>query len=242
MTIDPKLPAFGPANIDRRVETNGGHESDRRGGMRPQSPWPSGDVEDTDLERRVLANERILRALNAYMAEAGPKIVAHLGAVFSESPYRDRREHDFTDTHADQFGGKVLQIVERRDQRGEAREATPSRLRAVEQHNNAATDAFKGRAIIRLEVKRRVGIWEVTRNGHFHGHYREAQPAFDAAEAAALAIVANGGAADLLWNDTRPRPGVSDPARDMATSQLSRVIEFRPGSTTIMRPRLQGAP
>ena len=68
MTIDRKLPALGPANIDRRVETNGGHESDRREDVRLQSPWPSGDVEDTDLERRVLANERILRALNAHVA------------------------------------------------------------------------------------------------------------------------------------------------------------------------------
>ena len=76
-------------NIDRRVEVNDGPESDRREGVRPQSPWPSGDVEDTDLERRVLANERILRALNAHVAEAEPKFVAHLGAVFSEPPHKD---------------------------------------------------------------------------------------------------------------------------------------------------------
>ena len=242
MTIEPKRPAFGPANIGRRDETSGAHEKER---ARLQSAWPSGDVEDTDLERRVLANERILQALIAHMTEAEPKIVAHLGAIFSEPQHGPRREHDFTDTHAyaDQFVRKVLQIVDRRGERVEAREATPSHLRAVEQHNgDAAADAFKGCAITRFEVKRRVGIWEVTRDGHFYGHYQEAQPAFDAAEAAALAIVANGGAADLLWNDTRLQSGVSDPAKDVARSQLSRVIEFRSGSTTVVRPHRQGAP
>ena len=234
MTIEPKRPAVGPANIVRRAETNGAYESDRRERARLQSAWPSGDVEDTDLERRVLANERILQALIAHMTEAEPKFVAHLGAIFSEPQHGPRREHDFTDTHAyaDQFVRKVLQIVERRGERGEACEATPSHLRAVEQHNDdAVADAFKGRAIARLEVKRRGGIWEVTRDGRFYGHYQEAKPAFDAAEAAALAIVSNGGAADLFWNDTRPQPDVSDPASDMAISQLSRVIKFRPEST-----------
>jgi hypothetical protein len=235
--------AFGPANIDRPAEAGAGHESDRRERARMQSPWPSGDVEDTDLERRVLTHERILQALIAHMAEAEPKFVAHLNAVFSEPLLTGRREHDFTDTHAyaDQFVRKVRQLMEHRGERGEAREATPSHLRAVTQHNDVA-DASEGRAITRLEVKRRVGIWEVTRDGHFYGHYQEAQPAFDAAEAAALAIVANGGAADLLWNDTRPQSGVSDQARDVAVSRLSRVIEFRSGSTTIVRPHLRGAP
>ena len=63
-------------------------------------------------------------------------------------------------------------------------------------------------------VELRSGIWQVTRDGHFYGHYMAGQPAFDAAEAAARAIVANGGAADIQWNKARPQ-----------------AIQFRAGST-----------
>jgi hypothetical protein len=51
----------------------------------------------------------------------------------------------------------------------------------------------------------RAGIWELTKDGVFYGHYHEPQPAFDAANAAARAIVANGGSADILLRGERPR-------------------------------------
>jgi hypothetical protein len=44
-----------------------------------------------------------------------------------------------------------------------------------------------------FEVARRGGIWEVTKDGRFYGHYHSQQPAFDAVEAAAHAAVASGG-------------------------------------------------
>ena len=49
----------------------------------------------------------------------------------------------------------------------------------------------------------RGGIWQVTKDGRFYGHCMAGQPAFDAAQAAALSVVASGGAADILWNDRR---------------------------------------
>ena len=45
-----------------------------------------------------------------------------------------------------------------------------------------------------FEVAHRGGIWEVTKDGRFYGHYLSQQPAFDAVEAAAHAAVASGGA------------------------------------------------
>src|SRR5579871_4669849 len=46
---------------------------------------------------------------------------------------------------------------------------------------------------------------ELTKDGAFYGHYYGQQPAFDAANAAARAIVANGGSADILLRGERPR-------------------------------------
>ncbi|WIM09295.1 hypothetical protein [Enhydrobacter sp.] len=86
------------------------------------------------------------------------------------------------------------------------------------------------RPVTRLEVRRRESIWEITSDGRLCGHYDDDQPAFDAAEAMALALVADGGAADLLWTDARPQSGVPD-----------RIIEFRSGSTTIVCQRTGSA-
>ena len=91
-------------------------------------------------------------------------------------------------------------------------------------------DRTERASVTRLEVRRSTGLWQVTRNGQFHGHYDADQSAFDAAEAVALDVVANGGAADLWWND-RPQSEESDPA----ARSVSRTIEFRSGSTRIVR-------
>jgi hypothetical protein len=55
-----------------------------------------------------------------------------------------------------------------------------------------------------FEVARRGGIWEVTKDGRFYGHYHSQQPAFDAVEAAAHAAVARRGSADILLRGERP--------------------------------------
>jgi hypothetical protein len=72
--------------------------------------------EDTDLERRVLAHERILQAFIAHIAEAEPEFIARLSAVFSQTSQMGRREYDYTDTHAyaDQFIQEVFRLIERR--------------------------------------------------------------------------------------------------------------------------------
>jgi hypothetical protein len=41
------------------------------------------NVEDTDLERRVLAHEQILQVLIAHMAEAEPKFLDRLQQIFT---------------------------------------------------------------------------------------------------------------------------------------------------------------
>lgn len=90
-------------------------------------------------------------------------------------------------------------------------------------------------AITRLEVRRSTGLWQVILDGQFHGHYHADHLAFDAAEAVALGVVASGGAADLWWNDPQPQPEGPAPATSIAFRGVSRVIEFRSGSTRIVR-------
>jgi hypothetical protein len=63
-----------------------------------------------------------------------------------------------------------------------------------------------------LEVAHRRGIWEVTKDGRFYGHYHSQQPAFDAVEAAAHAAVASGGSADILLRGERPWQTASRPS------------------------------
>jgi hypothetical protein len=82
----------------------------------------------------------------------------------------------------------------------------------------------------RLHVRGRAGVWEVLRDDRFYGHYMGHQAAFAAAEAAALAIVANGGSADLHFREQTPS-GVAAPA---AAAGL-RTMEFRPGSAPVVR-------
>lgn len=79
-------------------------------------------------------------------------------------------------------------------------------------------------------MRGRAGVWEVLRDDRFYGHYMGHQAAFAAAEAAALAIVAAGGSADLHFRE-HPRAGAPQPAAGPGL----RTMEFRPGSTPVVR-------
>jgi hypothetical protein len=63
------------------------------------------EVENTDLERRVLAHERILQILIAHMAESEPKFFDRLKALFSRQHTLGAGEHEYvsTDQYAEQF-------------------------------------------------------------------------------------------------------------------------------------------
>jgi hypothetical protein len=73
-------------------------------------------TETTDLERRVLAHERILQALIAYMARTEPRFVDHLRERFVEPMRMVRHEHDYreTDDYAEEFIRAVMRLGEAR--------------------------------------------------------------------------------------------------------------------------------
>jgi hypothetical protein len=58
------------------------------------------DVENTDLERRVLAHEQILQVLIAHMAEAEPKFLDRLQPTFTKHHTLGADEHGYTGTAA----------------------------------------------------------------------------------------------------------------------------------------------
>ena len=70
------------------------------------------DVENTDLERRVLAHEQILQVLIAHMAEAEPKFLDRLQQIFTKHHTLGADEQDYTDTaaYAEQFIQQVARL------------------------------------------------------------------------------------------------------------------------------------
>ncbi len=62
-------------------------------------------IEDSELERRVLAHERILQVLIARVDEAEPKFMDRLEATFARRHVLGEGEHDFTaaEQYAEQF-------------------------------------------------------------------------------------------------------------------------------------------
>ena len=71
-------------------------------------------IENTDLERRVLAHERILQALIAHMAETKPKFLDRLKKIFARHHVLGADEQDFTGTeqYAEQFIRQIESLVE----------------------------------------------------------------------------------------------------------------------------------
>ena len=154
------------------------------------------DVEDTDLERRVLAHEQILQALIAHMVEAEPKFLERLSATFSR-PVRlapARRDHTDTAAYAARFVREVIRL-------GEASRArVPSQVALWDDLWPTAGEAglLNENVPVRFEIRRRDDMWEVIRDGRLVGGYISHAGALEAAQDAIQAVFRNGDAAELL--------------------------------------------
>ena len=95
----------------------------------------------------------------------------------------------------------------------------------------------EGQSVRQLQVRGRAGIWEVIQDDRFYGHYMGCPAAFDAAEAAAMAIVANGGAADLRHSSRgkRPKALAGRPVGSAARSAQCGRWSLRAGSAPVVR-------
>ncbi len=150
-------------------------------------------VEETDLERRVLAHERILQALIINLVETQPGLLDDLCARFS-MPGRGGYQHAHTDTseYADQF----MHDVRRTGRPGPIASLKPgSSSPAIV----ARTDSLSHDKVATIRARLQSGVWRVSCDEVFHGDYTRVEPAIDAAVAVARAIQRKGGAAQVLF-------------------------------------------
>ncbi|MEL6707547.1 MAG: hypothetical protein AAFP79_04640 [Pseudomonadota bacterium] len=68
-------------------------------------------IENTDLERRVLAHERILQALIRHMAEGEPDFLSRLSRTFGRGHTLGQDEQDHVSTK--QYGEQFIEAIER---------------------------------------------------------------------------------------------------------------------------------
>ena len=148
------------------------------------SPAP----ETTDLERRVLAHERILQSLIAYMSRADVGFVEHLRERFVEPMSMAVREHDHRDSddYAEEFIRAVMLL-------GEVHTRRTSRLpeRAGPQRTEDHAPEPPVRPEVRLDrvqLRDRNGVWEVRVDGAFRGDYQQEEHALAAAALARLSL------------------------------------------------------
>ena len=129
--------------------------------------------DDTDLERRVLAHERILQTLIAHKAETEPKFLSRLTDTFCLPMKLERLEQDYTDTdsYAEEFIRSVVGLGEK-----PAKKASKSELRHL---TSAGSKSIKI-APSPFHIKHEGGVWRVSKNGHFHADYSKEEDAWAA--------------------------------------------------------------
>ncbi|WP_231119112.1 hypothetical protein [Rhodovulum sp. MB263] len=147
-------------------------------------------AETTDLERRVLAHERILQALIAYMARTEPRFADHLRERFVEPMKLTQREHDHrgTDEYAEEFIRAVMLLGEARAP--DAKEPEMTNVKTVPPKSRGAKDSSMNRPAQRggVQVRERNGIWEVQVDGKFRGDYHQKENALAAAALLKLSL------------------------------------------------------
>ena len=171
---------LGPVDTEASenpLRSQGTEERAKPPSANPQLEAPPIATETTDLERRVLAHERILQALIAHITETEPKFLARLSERFSEPMRMVRREHDYTDTdsHAEDFIRAVVRLGEE-----PARKASPqdkSRPLKVPADGSRLSDTPPTTSESGILIRENGGVWQVTIDGHFYGQYMKEEHA-----------------------------------------------------------------
>ena len=192
------------------------------------APLGVGDIEETDLHRRVLAHERILHVLIAQLAAGEPSIMPRLEAAFGGRRGSERREHDYVDTEA--YAGEFLRRVERliADLDPPQAEDTAAAKPAPEDHEASFQSYCTIEPVVVLRVGYRRGIWEVTRDANFYGHYHRRLSALDAAVAVAKSIVALSRRADVSLEDEPSAVDRKDHGPSVGVPGQMQTLHFRP--------------
>jgi hypothetical protein len=179
---DHTLKPVAPKASENPRRPQGPEERAKPPSARPQREAPPMAAETTDLERRVLAHERILQALIAHITETEPKFLARLSERFSEPMQMVRREHDHTDTdsHAEDFIRAVVRLGEE-----PARKDSPqdqSRPLKVPADGSRLSDIQPTASEAGIQIRENGGVWEVMIDGHFYGQYMKEEHALAVAK------------------------------------------------------------
>ncbi|TCS59022.1 hypothetical protein EDD52_12352 [Primorskyibacter sedentarius] len=139
--------------------------------------------ETTDLERRVLAHERILQALIAFMARTEPRFVDHLRERFVEPMSMARHEHDHreTDDYAEEFIRAVMLLGVVSAPKVKEREVTDKQPIPPNSRGGQGSSINRPTQRVWVQVRERNGIWEVHVDGKFRGDYHQKEHALAAA-------------------------------------------------------------
>ena len=153
-------------------------------------------VENTDLERRVLAHEQILQELMAQLAEDHPHFLDRMRERFAGAR-RGAHEQDYFETadYAEVFLHEVMRLCR---VRGEKRAVPPADLDTYSPPPARATDLP-----VVIRCAHRGGVWHVTRDDAFLGDYMEQEPARTAAAQAAREVERQGRRAEVIFDDGR---------------------------------------
>lgn len=143
--------------------------------------------ESTDLERRVLAHERILQALIVHMAESAPRFIDRLRAKFVEPMQTVGREHDAkdADAHAEDFIKAIMRTI---DASGVGVVTSAAFIKTPTPSPSIGNAPLDFRSTERVQIHVRNGVWEVRRDGEFWGHYMSRDKAIAAAALAELSL------------------------------------------------------
>ncbi len=139
--------------------------------------------ETTDLERRVLAHEKVLQSLIAHGARTEPPFIDHLRERFVEPMSMARHEHDHreTDVYAEEFIRAAMLLGEARAPN--TKEQDVSDKQPEPPRRKGAQEASMNRPKQRggAQVDERNGIREVRVDRKFHGDYQQNEHALAAA-------------------------------------------------------------
>lgn len=158
--------------------------------MATAETFPAPPSTASDLEELVLANQKVLRALIAYIARRDPCFLDHLRETFVEPRNTARRKQAYgdSDDYAEEFIRAVMFL-------GEARAPWPWEPdEPVEQPRPPELRGWQGlsgdrHAVAdRVQVGERNGTWAVKVDGVFRGDYHQKEHALAAAALLKLSL------------------------------------------------------
>ncbi|QGY00413.1 hypothetical protein EI983_13380 [Roseovarius faecimaris] len=131
----------------------------------------------------MLAHERILQALIAYMARTEPRFVDHLRERFVEPMRMVPHEHDYreTDDYAEEFIRAVMLLGEERAPIAKESKLTDKKPVSAKGRGEMGSSMNWPPHRGGVQVRERNGTWEVEVDGKFRGDYHQKEHALAAA-------------------------------------------------------------